>query len=364
MAPNTTIWPLDPHTLAKHRILRGYLDAWFPIVGQSFPRIVYYDGFAGPGRYSAGERGSPLIALEAARENSRWLRGEVSFVFVEEDHARAERLRGEIAALGALPPNFHHEVIERAFAPALRGTLDQLDRARNQVVPVFALIDPFGVSGLPFELIARLLTRQSCEVLITFMTEPIKRFVEVEEVASKLPELFGVPNAAAQIAASPDRVARARELYRSQLGTVARFVRFFVMRNDKDVPIYDLFFASNNPLGFGKMKEAMWGIDDSGDYTFSDGIGPGQRNLFRGDIGRCLAIPLLQRFATSEVTAGQVLDWIRYESDYLERHGREALKLLETTGVDGRKISVDLVKRDGKKRRRGTFPADTVIRFP
>lgn len=258
-----------------------------------------------------------------------------------------------------------YEVVESAFAPALRQTLDQLDGfARNQVVPVFALVDPFGVSGLPFELIARLLRRQSCEVLITFMTEPIKRFVEVEEVASKLPALFGVPDAAALIAASPDRVVRARELYAAQLRTVARYVRFFVMRNSKDVPIYDLFFASNNPRGFEKMKEAMWKIDESGDYAFSDGIGPGQRSLFRGDVGRYLALTMLERFASQEVTSELVLEWVCYESDYLAPHGREALKLLESTGVDGRVLSVNPVKRDGTKRRRGTFPPGVVLRFP
>lgn len=365
MAPNTTVWPLDPHTLAKHRILRSYLDAWFPIVGKEFSRILYYDGFAGPGRYSAGEQGSPLIALESARQHAGRLRGEVSFVFVEEDRNRSDRLRQEIAALGALPQNFRHQIIPATFADALRTTLNQLDRAGQQVVvPTFALIDPFGVSGLPFELIARLLARQSCEVLVTFMTEPIKRFVEVAEVANRLPELFGLPDAARLIAASPDRVRRARELYAEQLRSVARYVRYFEMRNDKGVPIYDLFFASSNALGHYRMKEAMWRIDDSGDYSFSDGIGPGQATLFRGDIGRCLAIPMVAHFAGRQVSAGEVLAWTRDESIYLEKHAREALKVLEVTGVDGKKVAVDPVKRDGKPRRRGTFPAETVLRFP
>lgn len=27
-APKTTLWPLEPHTRAKHEILRRYLEAW------------------------------------------------------------------------------------------------------------------------------------------------------------------------------------------------------------------------------------------------------------------------------------------------------------------------------------------------
>ena len=65
--PKDTIWPIEPHTSAKHQILRKYLDAWLPILGTYNKRIVYIDGFSGPGEYTGGEPGSPIIALEAAR---------------------------------------------------------------------------------------------------------------------------------------------------------------------------------------------------------------------------------------------------------------------------------------------------------
>src|SRR5215475_1669133 len=64
--PKDTIWPIEPHTSAKHQILRNYLDAWLPILGKYNRRIVYIDGFSGPGEYAGGEPGSPIIALEAA----------------------------------------------------------------------------------------------------------------------------------------------------------------------------------------------------------------------------------------------------------------------------------------------------------
>ena len=61
-----TIWPIEPHTSAKHQILRKYLDAWLPILGTYNKRVVYVDGFAGPGQYTGGEPGSPIVALQAA----------------------------------------------------------------------------------------------------------------------------------------------------------------------------------------------------------------------------------------------------------------------------------------------------------
>jgi hypothetical protein len=38
---NLVLWPLDPHTAAKHAILRLYLDRWFPILGNYHARINY-----------------------------------------------------------------------------------------------------------------------------------------------------------------------------------------------------------------------------------------------------------------------------------------------------------------------------------
>ena len=61
----TTVWELEDHTAAKHEILRRYLAAWFPILSSSGynRRGLFIDGFAGPGIYSKGELGSPIIAL-------------------------------------------------------------------------------------------------------------------------------------------------------------------------------------------------------------------------------------------------------------------------------------------------------------
>jgi three-Cys-motif partner protein len=71
MEPKDTLWPLDPHTLGKHLVLKAYLDAWFPIMGRWNGRILFIDGFAGPGEYKNGERGSPLIALKSLMDHAR-----------------------------------------------------------------------------------------------------------------------------------------------------------------------------------------------------------------------------------------------------------------------------------------------------
>lgn len=45
--PHETVWDVEPHTLAKHRVIRKYLDAWVPTLGQSLSgrvRVVIIDG--------------------------------------------------------------------------------------------------------------------------------------------------------------------------------------------------------------------------------------------------------------------------------------------------------------------------------
>jgi three-Cys-motif partner protein len=103
--PKDTLWPIEPHTAAKHQILRKYLDAWLPILGAYNKRVVYVDGFSGPGRYTGGEPGSPIIAIEAALAHQAKLGGVLVFLLIEKRTDRADHLAKEIARL-QLTPSF------------------------------------------------------------------------------------------------------------------------------------------------------------------------------------------------------------------------------------------------------------------
>ena len=109
-APKTTKWAMEPHTRAKHEVLMRYLLAWFPIMGQKFPQIMYIDGFAGPGRYSGGEAGSPIIAIEAALTHRERIEGQLLFRFMEKRQDRADMLI-EVVDDMKLPSNFDVKII-------------------------------------------------------------------------------------------------------------------------------------------------------------------------------------------------------------------------------------------------------------
>lgn len=362
--PRTVTWSIKEHAKAKHAILRRYLEAWFPILNSWNNRIIYLDGFCGPGRYEGGEPGSPLIALEVAKSNRGNLKGEIVFWFIDEDERRIQNLKDEIGKEN-WPAHFRIKEPEKGlFHEKLSEALDELEKDKKVIAPTFAFLDPFGFSGLPFSLVKRLLGYQNCEVLITFMIDSINRFLTQEEVLDSIFELFGTPDAR-KIAdeKNGDRIDKLRRLYQEQLKKVAKakFVRVFQMFDKNNRPIYDLFFATNHPRGHQRMKEAMWSVDPTGGSRFSDATDPDQ--LFLLDPAekapKELRSLLLTRFAGKKVDGREVDLYVWDETAYLGRHKTEVLRHLESAG----KISVDEMTKTGKKRRKTYFPDDCIITF-
>ena len=94
MPPKTTTWPLEAHTKGKHLVLKNYMGAWLPIMSRWNERILFIDAFAGPGEYSGGEPGSPVIAIRSLIDHSAKgkMQNEINYLFIEDGSARCERL--------------------------------------------------------------------------------------------------------------------------------------------------------------------------------------------------------------------------------------------------------------------------------
>lgn len=341
MATSTKIvWPLEPHTRAKHEILRRYLEAWTAILSRGgFPTIGYVDGFAGPGIYDNGEDGSPVIALKAALKHQDKIKAEIRFLFIEHDKKRAAQLRACIAAL-AVPGNFKVQIVEGlTFEQGFRAhLLEPCRNARRPLPPTFAFIDPFGWKGVPFALVKEILANPSCEVLFNFMYEEINRFIEHPDQPKNFDDLFGSSDwrGVRQIADTHARREFLHGLYVRQLcgEARARYVRSFEMRNKKDATDYFLFFATNSPKGMEKMKEAMWKVDESGEFRFSDATNPRQTLLFgpQPDFD-ALRRAILREFQGTEVTVAEIEDFVLASTPFCTTHyKKQVLAELEREG--------------------------------
>ena len=334
-APKGTRWELEPHTRAKHEILRRYLQAWMVILSQGrFPEILYIDGFAGPGEYIGGEAGSPIIALDTALAYRPPLQAKVHFLFVEKDAERADHLRQQIAQR-TVPSNFYVIVDGgHTFEDAFNARYSQFQR-RGNLMPTFAFIDPFGWTGAPFGIVKKILANPSCEVFVNFMYEEINRFIGHRDQDDNFNSFFGT-DAWKSFVGLTDPRQRNRglhDLYLRQLSKDARasFVRSFEMSNLRDVTDYFLFYATNSLRGLMKMKEAMWKVDEAGEFKFSDSTDPDQFILFeKAPRTAVLQAQILGRFAGQSPTVSDVENFVLIETAFRETHYKKILKSLET----------------------------------
>jgi three-Cys-motif partner protein len=362
MPESEKLWPRGVHTQGKHLVLRNYLNAWLPILGSWNGRIVFVDGFAGPGEYESGEDGSPIIALKALITHGQQhvIRANVTFFFIESNPARAEHLRSLVDALKPeLPPTTTVHVVEDRFDASMTQVLDSLEEQRQKLAPAFVMVDPFGVSGTPMAVIQRILRNPRCEVYISFMYESINRFLSTPEFAAHLDELFGTPEWRGALARSgEDRKKYLYELYADQLReSGAEHVVHFDLYDGNRL-IYAIFFGTQHPKGCDLMKQAIWKVAPFGDFSFR---GSHDDQLILGVAEpdfRPLMEALCREFAGGEwvtieqVTAFVASDAVEYHTGQLKRC---ALRPMEIAG----RIAVD----EGTRKRRGTFPPNCRLRF-
>lgn len=360
--PKETLWGIEQHTEAKHEILRRYLSAWFPILGKYNNNIVYIDGFSGPGRYEGGQPGSPLIALDVAISHIDKLTSKVTFWFIDERTDRIEHLKSELSNK-KIPNHFNVNPEVGKFHEKFVSIKSSIELGDKRPNPTFAFLDPFGFAGIPFSIIKKLLSYKRCEVLITFMVNAVNRFIEMPGIQESILETFGTDEALRIAKESKiDRIENLRELYQKQLKSAAIFVRFFKMCNKNNRPIYFLFFATNNELGHIKMKESMWKVDESGNFIFSDATNPNQQILFDPGIEQkeILSKQIYDKFKSGRlVPSHQIRMFVENETAYLKKHMTSAMIYLESEN----KIFVEEFKSNGKRRKKNSFPDDSLISF-
>ena len=357
---------MEDHTRAKHELLRTYLDAWFPIhtIQGHRERVIFLDGFAGPGIYDGGEPGSPLIALEALITHDsfpRLARTTFEFVFVEKQTDRFEQLKNEIARFwslqGGRPHNVHIRWFNKEFVTVATEILPEL----RQSVPTFAFVDPFGWSQAPMSVIRDMLAFKKCEVLVTFMSDQVNRFLTHpdESLHYSLDELFGTGDyrQAADLTGD-ERKLFLRELYVKQLREMAgfRFSKPFEFRDMRrgTRTMYFLMFGTHHVRGLDRMKTAMWKLDPERGVLFL-GLTGGDPFLFEPEPNLAPLGELLRnRFIGQTITVETIEEFVVVDTDYTSSHYKSVLKRLENHG---------LIECVTERKTRYTYPAGSILQF-
>lgn len=361
------LWNLDDHTAAKHLVLRKYLDGWIAVMAQQTlntagyrlapPRLLLVDGFAGPGRYATGQPGSPLLMLDALLSHSgigRWDSVQFIYLFIEHDGRRVERLRREVAGLGALPKNVTVLIEHGEFEPTFGRMLDETTNHGKVLIPTFAFIDPFGYSASSMSLTGKLLAFPRCEVLVFLPLSFVHRFVGRDGQDAALTSLFGCEAWREAIPLQGnDRSDFLLALFKRQLGTnpTVEHVHSFQLRT-KDGNDYRLVFGLGHDKGLDLAKDAMWKVDPIAGTAYVATSHTGQEVLFAPTVDTApLLADLRAEFGTRWFTIEEAEHFTRIHPVFrvghlrqktvlpAEKAGKLRIERVEgTRGLDGARL--------------------------
>lgn len=272
--PKETVWERDPHTAAKHDLLKRYLEAWAPILLSRHDVITYAEGFAGAGVYKRGEPGSPVIAYDVFADALGTSSKRMRMILMEEDPRRVKELEHQLARARARHASDRTgrlavDVQQGDFHPAL---LQKLRSTGALGKPLFVLLDSFGGPDIPYLLLQELGRLPATEVMVTFEPGFLTRFAEKHEIHRQSGDgAFGSSNWQAVFQQSAEKkFPFLREQYRDTLRRAGfSHTLYFEMVDEGGRKLY-LIFGTRHELGLKKMKDAMWKVDTSYGVRYRD----------------------------------------------------------------------------------------------
>lgn len=246
----------------KLKILEGYLDPFVKVLGSSstIEHVFYVDAFAGAGLYRDGEMGSALRAAELAiRYQAEGKQYRLKCINVEADKDNFENLQSNTVEYDDLVLN-------------LFGTFSEnIDRILRETAgsPALFFLDPFGVKGINWDLLQRVIHRGDItDLWVRFDQTAVLRLagrygntgLGAEKSFSILCDTYGVYDPDLlhkQLASSipADKKQKAVNLYKEILAKEFRqvrqkgFVAAYPIRSITEQDKYSLIFATGHPRG-------------------------------------------------------------------------------------------------------------------
>ncbi len=360
-----TVWEAEPHTFAKHEILKMYFDAWLAILSRhvknSNKSLLFVDGFAGPGKYKGGEPGSPAVVLQATLDHTGELPTPIRFLFIDNRNDRIRILKQVVDKIKSEATNLQRidniTIKNGDCEDILTKGINKYDEKNKNLGPALMFLDQFGFSNISMSLIKLIMNHSMCEIFAYLHWKGINRFSPDQSKHQSINRAFGnevwqdVLNLPWQ-----DRAAFILNTYKSNLRTIGKveYVWEFVMADSSDNPIYWLFFCTNHLAGLENMKKAMWGVDKSGSFRFSDKNNPNQLSCIDENSypDTRLAEDIRNNFRGQRITVETIREYTLTETPaYIYKR---ALQILEKDGY------LKPVNPD-TKRRKGSFKCPNML---
>lgn len=276
---------LQQHSVAKHKLLRSYLAAYFPTLisspNQDEIRLTIVDGFAGGGVYEHADTGeimlgSPFICLEAAQEaearinhsdRMKKVRFNVDYFFVEKNREAANYLEKAIKEQGfgsRVSKDIH--LLRGDFNLHADAIIGQVHKKTPRSGRSIFILDQYGYAEVPMPLLAKIFQAlPRAEVILTFNVDSFNSYASDKSGHSPL-EGIGLPNIfhgrSLREIKSNERDWRAyiqSQLYPHIVKSAgSRFHTPFFIRSDKGHGDFWLLHLSMHPKARDVMTEVHW----------------------------------------------------------------------------------------------------------
>lgn len=237
----------------------------------------------------------------------------------------------------------------------LNALLDGCERQGIAFGPALAFLDQFGYGAVSMDLIRRILKFGQCEVFSYLDYRDMNRWITDPTKAAAFTRAYGGQEWREAInLPQRERTKFLLDQYKAALKDPncgnAAYVTSFSMFDRSSQPLYWLMFCTNNLRGLEEMKRAMWAVDKTGEFRFSDQDNPSQLRLFSESFDQVwLAEELARRLGGNTMSAYKVKEFVLTGTPcYLFK---AALKSLEV----GKKKRAKVTKAP-PGRKPGTYP--------
>ena len=280
------------HSKAKVDLYATYLSIYLSILSRvkHIKEIHIYDLMCGEGIYADESKGSPIALIDKIKEHyflnnetcpdlKVWL-NDNGVSEIENDQKKIDRVKNIISSM-FVPSNVEIDYFDMDFSkiyPKIKSRVSNLtfDKA-------LFFIDPYGYKDVMPEHIKGLLINGNTEIILFLPVSHMYRFAhksisdedfkggaplkEFLESVIELSEESEIPKNKIKF------IEYLKQSFKNFLSELSIFVDTFTIERDKQ-NIYCLFFFTPSVLGFEKMLEAKWKLDESQGKGFTFFSGP------------------------------------------------------------------------------------------
>ncbi len=353
---------MKEHSIAKVDLYSRYLEKYLAVLCNTVhvKSINIYDLFCGEGIYTDGHEGSPIAGIKKANKQLKDNSGNspvIKFIFndsglseIERDRKKIDRVEKFCSAI-KLHPFIQFQCHDKDFSEILPFAISDSESSTRAKSLFF--IDPYGYKEVKPNTLKTILSNRNAELVLFLPATMMYRFAESsfttrhpgsEHLYTFLLELYGgQPQSFTSVF---DFIDKLKQQFIDYLLPEHFYIDTFTLQRDAS-NTYCLIFFTRNTLGYEKMLETKWQLDQAHGRGFTLGK---QWDLFSVSSGiEFSPYPkLLENYLReSGPVTNKDLYHFGLKHCYLPKHTKEALDYLKKA----ERILINITSLDGKPAR-------------